>query len=325
MTDPIREQTLYARQLLFDRHQTPVGEELLYREQPVPNRAPPAFDPCRATSQVLVNAFTRNPQAAFSAAHPAFVNFSADMLAQGLPFRPEQLTIEVLESVQASPRVIEQIQRLKADGHRIALDDYCRLDAEHPLLPEADIVKLEYPSIGTAQLAPLVARLKQRRPRLTVLAEKIETQDELEHCLEAGCDVLQGYYLHEPEPVITTVAPIAPSAVAALRSQLRRGPRRHHKLARLLQHSSGLAESVHRLARHWRPDLASQPLGTEQAAQLVSSAQLSELTELLAATQAPLSARRPSRLGRPLLRWAGSSPTEHGGTAGAEPLQANTG
>lgn len=281
MTDPTREQTLYARQLLFDRHQTPVGEELLYREQPVPNRAPPAFDPCRATSQVLVNAFTRNPQAAFSAAHPAFVNFSADMLAQGLPFRPEQLTIEVLESVQASPQVTEQIQRLKADGHRIALDDYCRLDAEHPLLPEADIVKLEYPSIGTAQLAPLVARLKQRRPRLTVLAEKIETQDELEHCLDAGCDILQGYYLHEPAPVITTVAPIAPSAIAALRSQLRRGPRRHHKLARLLQRSAGLADGVHRLVRHWRPDLGAEALSGEQAVQLLSPACLTELAELL--------------------------------------------
>lgn len=209
-------QLLYARQPIYDRKRAVRGYELLFRETAQPNRVPLPFDGDAATSQVLVNAFSDSRFETICPHHPAFVNFTTQTLDVQLPFAPQKLVVEVLESVVPTPRVVNAIRRLKRAGYRIALDDYAQADADHPLLAHADIVKLEYPRFCERTLVPTVRLLKQRFPRLIVLAEKIETRQDMDRCLAAGCDLFQGYFLCRPEPVYGPALPIARDSVVRL-------------------------------------------------------------------------------------------------------------
>lgn len=194
-------QVLYARQPIYDRTLALAGFELLFRDGETAHAAPAQFDGNAATSQVLINAFTETDIDTVCSHKPAYVNFTAEALDNGVPFSPDKLVVEVLESVAPTAAVIAAMERLHEAGYRIALDDYARHDAEHPLLAHADIVKLDYPQLAPRELADMVAALKCARPGVTVLAEKIETQQDFEACHEAGCDLFQGYFLAHPEPV----------------------------------------------------------------------------------------------------------------------------
>ncbi|AWN16047.1 EAL and HDOD domain-containing protein [Salinisphaera sp. LB1] len=275
--------TLYARQLIFDRELDPVGEELLYRERPAPNRAPSHFDPDRATSRVLVNAFMCDPRPTFSTAQPAFVNFSATTLARELPFPTDRLVVEVLESVKPDPTVRRRLERLKQQGFRIALDDYVRHDAGHPLLDHADIVKLEYPAFKAVDIRPVVARLRERNPTLIVLVEKLETRRDLERARAAGSDLFQGYILHRPELVYAPKAQVTPADLRRLRAAIAAGD--HARLAAQLDHHPALACYLGRLVAHHRHAPARRPIDARQIVEIIQPAGLEAMLDIIEAAR----------------------------------------
>ncbi len=207
---------LYARQPIYNRGLELAGFELLFRDRSGHNLVPGQFDGDIATSQVLVNAFTESNIDTVCSNRPAFVNFTADTLSRGVPFSPAKLVVEVLESVPPTRGVIRNIIGLRQAGYRIALDDYARDDARHPLLAYADIVKLEYPLFSSATLATTIVELRRAHPQLTILAEKIETVEDFESCREAGCDLFQGYFLARPEAVHGTPMPTSRISVIRL-------------------------------------------------------------------------------------------------------------
>ncbi|WP_250658496.1 EAL and HDOD domain-containing protein [Alkalimarinus coralli] len=91
------------------------------------------------------------------------------------------------------------IKNLKRQGYRIALDDFVMEERYKPLLPLADIIKLELPAMSAAELKGTITHLKTFSASL--LAEKIETMAEYKLCKDLGCDLFQGYFLSKPEIV----------------------------------------------------------------------------------------------------------------------------
>ncbi|WP_106476136.1 EAL and HDOD domain-containing protein [Phytohalomonas tamaricis] len=201
MTTPRSHTVLYARQPIYDRQRELAGFELLFRDRSGQNSVPAVFDGDLATSQVLVSAFTETDIEEVCEKKPVFVNFTANTLKGDIPFSPDTLVVEVLESVEPTAGVVASLVALRNEGYRIALDDYDLKDASHPLLPLADIVKLEYPAFTPDELIQVVTRLKLYNRKLLVLAEKIETYEDFKHCRVAGCDLFQGYFLARPQPV----------------------------------------------------------------------------------------------------------------------------
>ena len=51
---------------------------------------------------------------------------------------------------------------------------------------------------------------------LTIIAEKVETRDEFEHCRQLGCDAFQGYFFSRPEVIEDTKLPAASTALLDL-------------------------------------------------------------------------------------------------------------
>jgi diguanylate cyclase (GGDEF)-like protein len=134
-----------------------------------------------------------------------FAGYALGLLAGRLATR--RLTVEVLESglVENDHGALSTLGRLRAAGVRIAVDDFgagyaslVRLQALRP-----DIVKIDRSLVAVltsdspTQLLTGVAQLAHQIGAI-VVAEGVETQEQLTAAIAAGCDAVQGYLLGRP-------------------------------------------------------------------------------------------------------------------------------
>src|SRR5215470_8725817 len=150
-----------ARQPIYDAAMAVMAYELLYRPSPSDNKSR-VIDPRQATLGVISSAALEIGLDRLSGGKPVHINFPTELLVDvpELPLPPDLVVIEVLEDVRAEPAVIEGIRKLRARGHRIALDDYSPQVSDPRLLEYADIVKLEITHPGPGELHKLVKELK---------------------------------------------------------------------------------------------------------------------------------------------------------------------
>jgi len=172
--------------------------ELLYRPSPSETKAR-IIDPRQATLEVISSAALEIGLDRLSGGQPVHINFPMELLVDvpDLPLPPNLVVIEVLEDVRAEPAVVAGIRKLRARGHRIALDDYSPQISDPRLLDFADIVKLEITHPPAGDLAKLVKELKPRGVQL--IAENVETPEDFESCVALGFTGFQGYFLQHPQ------------------------------------------------------------------------------------------------------------------------------
>lgn len=197
--DVTNSQTLMARQPIFDRQLKVIAYELLYRSD---NSTEADFlDGDQATSEVLLNSYTSISDEGTTKRVPAFLNLTRDMLvAQSIPqLLNKQIVIEVLEDVAVDEAVINAIKKLKADGFKIALDDFIWDDQYIPLLDIVDIVKIDVLQLTKEEIDQHIRKLAPYR--VTLLAEKIETVERLYECIDQGFKLFQGHFLSKPQIV----------------------------------------------------------------------------------------------------------------------------
>jgi EAL and modified HD-GYP domain-containing signal transduction protein len=129
----------------------------------------------------------------------AFINCTQEVLTSDLVavLPPSLFVLEVLETVEPTPEVIAACRRLKAHGFRLALDDFIWKPEYEPLIKLADYVKVDFTLSGPKERRELIQRLKG--VPVTLLAEKVETQDEYRQAREEGFTLIQGYYFCRPE------------------------------------------------------------------------------------------------------------------------------
>lgn len=190
---------LLARQPIFDRHMQLFAYELLYRgEHPL---ASSMISGDSATCQVVMNALCGlNPDE--MAGIPIFINLTEAMLVsdQTPPLAKTIAVFEILESVRASPLVLDKVRELKAEGFRLALDDFVWHDNWLPVLPLMEFIKIDIREHTQEALTELVFKLSPFKCQL--LAEKVETREELAFCQTLGFHLFQGYFLEKPQPVV---------------------------------------------------------------------------------------------------------------------------
>jgi c-di-GMP phosphodiesterase len=188
-----------GRQPIFDRNLDVVGYELLFRSGP-DNRAD-VSDSEEATAAVVIGSLTEIGLERLVGARPAWINVSREFLVGGLAeTMPGELTVlEILEDQAIDDHLIAAVRRLRRHGFRIALDDFTYSPESDRLLPYVDVVKLDVQSLGREGLHS--QREALRRFGVTVLAEKVETHEEYTFCVEAGCELFQGFFFCRPDIV----------------------------------------------------------------------------------------------------------------------------
>ena len=189
-----------ARQAIYDSRLRPVAYELLFR--PMSDAGVQLRDADAATAQVLLTAFSDVGLDNLVGAHRAFVNVPVRVphrrLVPGAADRPRRAG-DPRGRARSIATSWTWPGRLVADGHTLALDDFVFRDGIEALVELADIVKLDVLALSRTELARQIELL---RPfGVTLLAEKVETADQIDELREMGFEYFQGFALQRPTTV----------------------------------------------------------------------------------------------------------------------------
>jgi diguanylate cyclase (GGDEF)-like protein len=156
----------------------------------------------------------------------AFVNLSArelndvrlpEVIEQALATHglgPAQLGLEVVEDHLADGDAVERLCQLSDRGHPLSIDDFgtgysslsrlLELPANYVKIDKSFVAKLP----DDARSRRLIDGILQLAGSLdlAVVAEGVETAEQAEHLVRAGCGLLQGYHLGRPSSAETLTA-----------------------------------------------------------------------------------------------------------------------
>lgn len=208
------EEIFIGRQPILDRRQQLYAYELLFRSGR--HNAAQFQDSLAATANVIQHAFAELGVEAALGPYKGFINCDeALLLSDMLEILPtDKIVLEILETVEVTPQIVERCRELKARGFTLALDDFVHYeDKFKPLLELIAIVKVDLMPLTPDELGRVTSSLK--RWPVGLLAEKIDNREQAGQCLRLGYDLFQGYYF--AKPVILAGKKLNPSQLALLR------------------------------------------------------------------------------------------------------------
>jgi c-di-GMP-related signal transduction protein len=202
-----------GRQPIFDAKGDVVAYELLFRGSMDAVEA--ERQDTYATSHVIVSAFTEFGIGEVAGNRLCFINLTAEFLTGELtlPFGPENVVLEVLETVEITDAVVDGITRLVHAGYRIALDDFVWGSGHERLFALASYVKLDLLDGDLSRLDEVVVACRAY-PGIKLVAERLETDEQLRIAERYGMELRQGYALSRPQ--VLTAASISPSRLRRL-------------------------------------------------------------------------------------------------------------
>lgn len=210
---PLRVREFFlARQPILDRSQALVAYELLFRNAAVG----PAnvTNDLSATASVIAHASQLGMEKVIGDSL-GYLNVDAAVLMSDIfQFLPrEKVVLEIVETMKVTPAILDRIGALVNEGFRFALDDVITdSDDVRKLLPLVEIIKFDLRDMPLSALLKLTPQFRQLGKKL--LAEKVETQEQFQTCLELGFDYFQGYYF--AKPVILSGKKLSPSQLSIM-------------------------------------------------------------------------------------------------------------
>ena len=186
-----------ARQPILTADEKVIGYELFFREGPEEQRFTSA-DGEKATS-ATIDTLNVVGLSVLCDGHVAFINCTQQTLFSDyfalLP--PDEVVVEIQETVPADENVVGACQRLKQAGYAIALDNFEPRDRREALVQFADFIKVDISKIRPAESASLAATYARERCRM--LAQKVETRETFLTAMKSGFKCFQGYFFRHPE------------------------------------------------------------------------------------------------------------------------------
>ncbi len=277
---------LVARQPIFDRADRLIGYELLYRAA-ITDRAALGADHVTMSSTTLINGVLSIGFDRLIGRARAWVNIPTEMLI-GQHWRvldAARCMIEILETVPANAETLSACQALRAAGYDVALDDFVAGDEYEPFVSLAQVVKLDVLGQTPESLRDMVARLR-KHSGIKLLAERVETQEQLAAWRHAGFDYFQGYVFARPEIVTGRDLPPRLAGIVTLMNRLSKPDTSDRELEEAFQTDPALALRLLRIANS-----AAMGIGgvssIRQAIRLVGRGMLHRWLALLFSASAP--------------------------------------
>ncbi|MNR88971.1 biofilm formation regulator HmsP [compost metagenome] len=201
-----------ARQPILDNAQDLVAYELLFRRA----LSGPAnvVDDLAATATVIAHASELGISNVIGNSLGFFNVDAAVLMCDFVNFLPcDKVVLEILETVEITHELVARVAVLVEQGFTFALDDVIsHSDALKQLLPLIKIIKIDITGMNKDELGKLTAHFSAEGKLL--LAEKVETQEQFEDCLDLGFHYFQGYYF--ARPVILSGKKLAPSQLTIM-------------------------------------------------------------------------------------------------------------
>lgn len=280
MSKVISEEIFIGRQPIIDRSQQLYAYELLFRSSSQKNSAE-VFDNLAATTNVIMHAFADLGIEAALGAYKGFINCDESLLIsdmlEALP--SEKIVLEVLETVEVTPTIVERCKDLKARGFTIALDDFIKYEDKYkPLLDIVEIVKVDIMPLSEDQLTA-ATRALQKWP-LMLLAEKVDSQEQAAFCHKLGYGLFQGYYF--AKPTIIAGKKLSLSQMALLRLLgLVLADGEVPEMEKVLKHEPGLTMNLMRLTNSVATGVRTKVTSMRHAIQVLGMRQLQRWLQLL--------------------------------------------
>lgn len=267
-----------ARQPILNRDQHLVAYELLFRS--AATGAVAVTDDLTATASLIAHASELGMEQVIGD-KLGFVNTDAAVLMSDfVQFLPRQKVIlEILETVKATPELLARVIELQKAGFRFALDDVISDNEDvQKFLPLVEIVKIDIKDMEPGALGKLARTLLASRKKL--LAEKVETQEEFERCLNLGCEYFQGYYF--ARPVVLSGKKIATSELAILQLMgLINSDAENHDIEMSIKHDASLSFNLLKLVNTPAAGAKSRIDSISQALMILGRRQLQRWLQIL--------------------------------------------
>jgi c-di-GMP phosphodiesterase len=230
---------LVARQPICDANLNVRAYELLHRGD--------AVDGEQATAQVLLAACGDIGLGALVGERRAYVNVSRRFLLEvdPLPFEPELVVLELLEDQVVDDALVDRLRELTDAGYVLALDDFAYGPEAEPLLKLASIVKVDVRAGDEGHPARQAELLKPYG--VTLLAEKVEDEQEFERCRALGYELFQGWFFCKPEIVSGREIPSASLAAIQSAATLARPQVSFEEIEEVVSRDPGLSLRLLRL------------------------------------------------------------------------------
>lgn len=185
-----------ARQPILTADESVVGYELFFREGREQRRFNSDAD---SATSATIDTLNLVGLSVLCDGRLAFINCTHQTLLTDyfalLP--PDDVVIEIPETVPADEDVQQACQRLKQRGYSIALDHFVPDDPREELLHYADFIKVDITKVLPVHCASLVHRHGSGSCRM--LAHKVETRQHFLMAQKAGFTRFQGYFFRHPE------------------------------------------------------------------------------------------------------------------------------
>jgi EAL and modified HD-GYP domain-containing signal transduction protein len=192
-----------ARQPIFDKRLRVYAYELLFRGGPQN-----FFQPRNhASSSVIADSLTLFDLQTLTGHARAFINVDELALRLGAPrlLPADRIVVEILESVKPTDEIVGICRELRQDGYSLALDEFLGEPTLQPLVDLAHYLKVDF-TLLDADGRKRVAE-KYLGNGLSLLAEKVETQNDLDEARNLGYTYFQGYFFCKPSMLETRDIP----------------------------------------------------------------------------------------------------------------------
>jgi EAL and modified HD-GYP domain-containing signal transduction protein len=198
--------TYVARQPILDEARQVFGYELLYRAAQADTVAT-FTNADEASARVFTDTLLTMGFDTLTDGRKGFMNVSRSLLlseaASLTP--PAQSVLELLETIEADPEVIDACRTLKTSGYTLALDDFVPAGGADRLLPYVKLVKVDVLSTAAEVRAAIARRLLPRG--IKMLAEKVETLEMFDAARADGYTLFQGYFFCKPKTLSSVALP----------------------------------------------------------------------------------------------------------------------
>ncbi|MGL4560681.1 MAG: EAL and HDOD domain-containing protein [Brevinema sp.] len=190
---------LLGKQSILDRNQKVVAYELLFRSI---EETTNIISDTNATANVVSNMLSMFQSDKILGNKKTFINIGIEILRMDvLSILPcENIVIEILETQEPSKELVDLINCFKQKKYVFALDDFIvtedNIEFWRPILEIVDIVKVDMIDTKIEDLKEHLALLEEFNVKL--LAEKVETLEMFDLCMEMGFDYFQGFFFTKP-------------------------------------------------------------------------------------------------------------------------------
>ena len=258
---------IIARQPIFDSTLDVVGYELLYRSQPADGSSLPTQDPAQV--KIVLDQIAAFGLEKLVGPKKAFVDTCQDFLASQspIPLPAANVVLEVTTDAAADEAALDILAGLSQQGFKIALQKLVSVNKASKLLGLAHIVKIDLSNLDRMHLTDTLSRLKLHRVKL--LANRVETLDDLAFCQRVGFDFYQGYFLCKPRLSQGKRLDASRGVVMRSLAQIQDSSSDFQSLAKIISQDVSLSYKLLRLVNSAYYSLSKTITSLEQAVALI--------------------------------------------------------